>query len=627
MRHRVSLIATAAACALSLVTSATGAAPGATVRIAGLDSADYPRMVVNVVAAKPSSTTPRLTENGVRVNGFDAVNLGEAKSLVVAIDTSRSMQGQSLSNASLAAQSFVKSKASGDRISVISFGRQVAQLTGFSTSSADAAGVLGNLTVDSRQGTALYDAVIAAANSLRTSQLPGHVIVLLTDGRDVSSNASLTEAVAAARKANASVYSIGIESRDFDPRALEALARGTNGTYYGAGSSSGLKAIYGSIAAELNRTWRLSYDTTARPGDELHLSVAIPGVGSAQRTIAVPAALGTTSPASSAGILPSIAYSSLGTLVLALIVGALALAAALCLVQLRRCSWVKQRLAAHVGEADRGGIGRGDRWSFLAALFRATEGAFGRRTQWRSIEKLLIRADVPLRPAEFIWTMLGCGVGAGLVFSAAGSPALLTLAAMVGGGAAPCFIVTMRVRRRAKAFEKQLPDLLTTIAASLKAGHSFKHGLQAVVEESNPPASIELRRVLTETGLGRPLDDALEEMAARVGSENFEFAITAVTIQRQVGGSLATLFDMVAETVRQRQQFSRKIRSLTAMGRMSAYTLVAIPFFIAGMIMLTDKSYLSPLLHTSLGHILIIVGMTMMIIGSLILKKIVSFKG
>jgi tight adherence protein B len=296
-------------------------------------------------------------------------------------------------------------------------------------------------------------------------------------------------------------------------------------------------------------------------------------------------------------------------------------------VQLRRGSWVKQRLAAHVGEADRGGIGRGDRWSFLAALFRATEGAFGRRTQWRSIEKLLIRADVPLRPAEFIWTMLGCGVGAGLVFSAAGSPALLTLAAMVGGGAAPCFIVTMRVRRRAKAFEKQLPDLLTTIAASLKAGHSFKHGLQAVVEESNPPASIELRRVLTETGLGRPLDDALEEMAARVGSENFEFAITAVTIQRQVGGSLATLFDMVAETVRQRQQFSRKIRSLTAMGRMSAYTLVAIPFFIAGMIMLTDKSYLSPLLHTSLGHILIIVGMTMMIIGSLILKKIVSFKG
>ena len=133
------------------------------------------------------------------------------------------------------------------------------------------------------------------------------------------------------------------------------------------------------------------------------------------------------------------------------------------------------------------------------------------------------------------------------------------------------------MKRRIKAFEDQLPDLLTTIAASLKAGHSFKHGLQAVLDEAQPPASDELKRVLTEAGLGRPLDDALGDMADRVGSENFAFAITAVTIQRQVGGSLATLFDMVSETVRNRQQFARKIRSLTAMGRMSAYTLVGVP--------------------------------------------------
>ena len=109
---------------------------------------------------------------------------------------------------------------------------------------------------------------------------------------------------------------------------------------------------------------------------------------------------------------------------------------------------------------------------------------------------------------------------------------------MLIGCARPLVVVSIRVRRRSKSFENQLPDLLTTIAASLKAGHSFKHGLQAVVDEAQPPASIELRRVLTEAGLGRPLDDALGDMAERVGSENFGFAITAVTIQRQVGGSL-----------------------------------------------------------------------------------------
>jgi tight adherence protein B len=191
----------------------------------------------------------------------------------------------------------------------------------------------------------------------------------------------------------------------------------------------------------------------------------------------------------------------------------------------------------------------------------------------------------------------------------------------------PYGFVAFRVRRRVKAFENQLPDLLTTIAASLKAGHSFKHGLQAVVDEAQPPASIELKRVLTEAGLGRPLDDALNDMADRIGSENFGFAITAVTIQRQVGGSLASLFDMVSDTVRNRQQFARKIRSLTAMGRMSAYTLVGIPFFIGTMITIMNGAYMRPLFHTSAGHILLFGGLAMMAVGSAILKKIVSFRG
>jgi len=116
-------------------------------------------------------------------------------------------------------------------------------------------------------------------------------------------------------------------------------------------------------------------------------------------------------------------------------------------------------------------------------------------------------------------------------------------------------------------------------------------------------------------------------MADRVGSANFEFAITAVTIQRQVGGSLASLFDMVADTVRQRQQFARKIRALTAMGRMSAYTLIGIPFFIAAAVTLLNRSYMRPLYFTTAGRMLIVLGLVMMGLGSLVLKKIVSFRG
>ena len=100
-----------------------------------------------------------------------------------------------------------------------------------------------------------------------------------------------------------------------------------------------------------------------------------------------------------------------------------------------------------------------------------------------------------------------------------------------------------------------------------------------------------------------------------------------MTIQRQVGGSLAGLFDMVADTVRQRQQFARKVRSLTAMGRMSAYTLIGLPFFIAGTISLLNPGYLHPLVHSSGGHLLVGVGAGMMIVGSGLIHKIVSFRG
>jgi tight adherence protein B len=123
------------------------------------------------------------------------------------------------------------------------------------------------------------------------------------------------------------------------------------------------------------------------------------------------------------------------------------------------------------------------------------------------------------------------------------------------------------------------------------------------------------------------MDDALGEMGERIGSKNLSFVLNAVTIQRQIGGSLAGLFDVVAETVRQRQQFARKIRSLTATGRMSAYVLAGLPFLVSALISLISPSYMSPLWHSSTGHVLVGTALVMLGIGTLVLKKIVSFKG
>ena len=287
------------------------------------------------------------------------------------------------------------------------------------------------------------------------------------------------------------------------------------------------------------------------------------------------------------------------------------------------------RIVAHTGE------GKGNakknrkekRSEALSSIFTVTEKTLGHLKQWRSISRMLERADVQLRTVEFVWITVGAGVLMALLAFLFGAGLIILVALTVTAAMIPFGVVWLKMRKRLHAFEDELPDLLITIAASLKAGHSFKQGLQAVVDEGHPPANQEFKRVLTEASLGRPMDDALIEMAERMASKNFEFAITAVTIQRQVGGSLATLFDMVADTVRQRQQFARKIRALTAMGRMSAYTLIGIPFFLAGVITLVNRTYMHPLYYSHTGHILILIGFVMMAFGSLILKKIVSFRG
>jgi tight adherence protein B len=223
--------------------------------------------------------------------------------------------------------------------------------------------------------------------------------------------------------------------------------------------------------------------------------------------------------------------------------------------------------------------------------------------------------------------MLAVGLVGGFVAAVFEPPVWAIALAFVVGASIPYVVVLQKARKRLNAFEDQLPDILVTMAASLKAGHSFRQGMQSVVDEGVDPAAREFKRVLTEARLGRPMDDALTEMALRIGSKNFEFVMSAVTIQRQVGGSLAGLFDMVADTVRQRQQFRRKIKGLTAMGRMSAYVLVGLPFVVGAAIYLINREYMEPLFYTSTGHKLILLVFVMMGIGSAILKKIVSFKG
>jgi tight adherence protein B len=588
-----------------------------------VDTNAYPRIRLSIVTSAPSVAPPRVAAHGSRVAGVRATNLGTGTGIVLAIDRSQSMAGRPLGAAVDAARLFLARKSASQRVALVAFGSQAVQLTSFETSTSAARRALAGLAVDGRPGTALYGALRLSSELLEDLDDAGRVVVLLTDGSDRLGGVSLEQALASVRRAGVVVYTVGIEGSGFARGPLRRMA-GTSGGRYLSADRTELAGAFGALSTALRRTWRLEFLTAGRPGERLRLQVWVPGLGERALAVELPRQ---REQAGSGG--SALAGSVAGDVLLALVVGSLVLAAHRALAAWRRARWLRGRVGSD-GARDQSAPRRSlrDRGRESAAgLLGATERVAGDLAAWKSLERRLQRARVPLRASELLYVMLGCGLAFGLLVAVFGPPSAVIVLAVVAGALGPLAVVSLRGRRRRRAFEDQLPDVLMTLAGALKAGQSFRQGIQTIVEEGTEPAVGEFRLVLNEARLGRPLEDALAEMADRLESKDFSFVVSAVTIQRQVGGSLAGIFDLVATAVRQRQQFARRIKALTATGRMSAYVLMALPIGLAAALTAMNPEYMAPMYTTGLGHAMIASGLVMMGIGGVVLRRIVSFKG
>jgi tight adherence protein B len=317
------------------------------------------------------------------------------------------------------------------------------------------------------------------------------------------------------------------------------------------------------------------------------------------------------------------------TLVLALVVGAVVFLAARIVAARLRSARLRRRMAPHLAtrvdaarreESPRTPADRGRR------LLDRIENVLSSYRSWQTFSRRVERAGVRRRPVD---VLAAAAVAAFLLFmlTASGGSALVMLFAFVSPFVLTWAGLGLLAQRRLRTFDEQLPDLLNALAASLRAGHGFLHALQAIAADAPDPAGAELKRVLAETRVGRPLEDALADLGRRVPSRDFVYVLTAIGVQRQVGGSLAGLFETVNDTVRQRQQFARKVRALTAAGRTSANMLIALPFGLALLLSLIDHRYLVPLFSSHVGQILVIAGSLSMLVGAVIVHRIVSFKG
>jgi tight adherence protein B len=240
-------------------------------------------------------------------------------------------------------------------------------------------------------------------------------------------------------------------------------------------------------------------------------------------------------------------------------------------------------------------------------------------------ELLLESADVPLRAAELLFYTPAFAVIVFLLLAVIASP-IVGLVGAAGVLVAPAAYLNHRVRGRRLRFERQLPDTLTLLASSLRAGFSLMQGLEAVASEIADPMRKELQRVFTEVRLGRAIEDALGDSADRMESNDLRWTVMAIRIQREVGGNLAVLLDTVSDTMLKRERIRRELRALTAEGRLSAYVLSLVSPLLGLAIWLIQPSYLKPLVHDFFGIAGLVVAVVLSVIGWFWLRRIVDIE-
>ena len=264
--------------------------------------------------------------------------------------------------------------------------------------------------------------------------------------------------------------------------------------------------------------------------------------------------------------------------------------------------------------------------SRLRIAFRKQMRKMGSQKTASKLDLMMHRAGLPLLGYEMVAISIGGGLLAGFVaMILLGS---LTSALLVGVLVfmAAWAWVKIRIAKRLQSFLYQLADCLTLISNSLRAGFSFLQTVELISKEMKPPVSTEFARVLRETNLGKPLDQALTEMDQRVGSPDFSLIVTAVLIQQQVGGNLADIIDVIRDTILERIRIRREIHTLTAQGRASGVVLALLPVAMGLFMYITSPEYMRPLLTTRLGQMIIAGAVFLEFIGFLIIRKIVDIK-
>jgi tight adherence protein B len=569
--------------------------------------------------------------------------------VVVALDASQSLEPRDFQLAKEAATAFVRGLPDGTRVGLVRIGSE-SQLVTAPTDNRDL--LLTEIeNLEQSHHTALYEAVVLSVRALRDQEGP-RSILLMTDGsNDVRGRtpwADGRKALAELRTSGTTLHAVAFRGQT-DRRALDRLAGVNGGEVLPVDQAERLREVFSGFASSM-RT-QVSVTAQLPPGISGSLTgLTVTGrVGGAPFTTDPLDPCPTTTPAprptSSVVALPPLPPPGPGVrlttpLVLLVALGMVFLGSlspsAVAVTRLTRGQRPEAQIIRRLSTYTLAGatpkkVSTEEQTSSPlgnSQLSRSVVDLVGRMISRGGFEAWLTvrleRAAVPLRPAEWMTLDLASATGAGLfLLLLGGGRALPTTAGLLLGAAVPWVVLRVRIQRRRQAFQTALADTLQMLASALRAGHALSQALNSLIAESRPPVSSEMSRAVMESRLGEPIEDALDRIAQRMESRDFEWVVMAIRIQRQVGGNLAELLTTVSGTLRERDRLRRQVRSLSAEGRLSAWILGLLPVALAGYLALVRPEYLGVLFSAPLGWFMVVASVVLLLIGALWLSKIV----
>jgi tight adherence protein B len=572
-------------------------------------------------ALRPGDVEVR--ENGHEVEGLRVVpgDAAGAKTFgtMLVIDTSQSMRGRPLAAAMGAARRFAAQRPAQQRLGVIFFNREATVALRPTTDAARIAAALA-APPPLGKGTRIYDAAALAVRTLGEARVSAGSLLVLSDGADVGSDLSPRAFADAARLSKTRVFTVGLRSRSYDGSTLRSLAASTRGRYAEADVRR-LSGLFAGLGRRFGREYLIDYRSLSALSSRVEVSARVAGVpGTATLSYTSPAfAVRGDEPARAPrdGFVGSAASLALAAGLAALLLG---------LVVFLIARPARRTVSMRVGAFTESGSATGEQ---DVAFDAGADLLAGERRRAASRPWAAFAEDVeiagfsasPGRIAGLTLVAMSFGLTVAIVL---GHP--LSIVVILCKPLVVRRFVSARANRTRREFETQLADNLQVVAAAMRAGQSFTGALAVAVQEAAEPARRELQRTVTDERLGVPLDEAIGRTARRMRSEELEYVGLVATLQRETGGNTAEVLDRVTETIRERGELKRLVRTLTAQGRLGGVIVSSVPVALAALFLAISPGYFDPLLKSALGVALIVLSAAMLAGGWVAIRKIVDIE-